>query len=71
MRGRVALVRRPGMDAATVTILSIDEHRVVQALERWALLYDAGAARNPFGLDRVRAKLCRKIAQAINEGKHR
>jgi len=54
-----------------MTILSTDEHRVVQALERWALLYDAGAARNPFGFDRVRAKLCRKIALAISDGKHR
>lgn len=51
--------------------LSIDEQRIVRALEKWALAYDAAADRNPFSFHRVRAKLCRKIAASIGEGKHR
>lgn len=50
--------------------MSIDELRIVNILEKWAASYDKRWQRNPFGFDKVRATLCRKIAQAIREGKH-
>lgn len=50
---------------------SIDEQRIMTALEKWAQAYDAAADRNPFSFHRVRAKLCRKIARSIAEGLHR
>lgn len=51
--------------------LSPDERRILTALERWAAAYEEAYAKNPFSFNAVRAKLCRKIAHAINAGKHR
>lgn len=53
------------------TPLSTDERRIVAALERWAKAYDAAYATNPFSFNLIRARVCRKIARAISEGKHR
>lgn len=52
-------------------IVSPDEHRIVNALRKWADNLDARADRNPFSFDRVRANILRKVAVAIEEGRHR
>lgn len=51
--------------------LSVDENRIIVALERWAKMYDEAYAANPFSFHRVRAKAIRKCAAAIRMGKHR
>lgn len=51
--------------------LSIDEQRVAQAIRRWAASYEKRASERPFGFDRVRAKALIKVAEAIENGKHR
>lgn len=51
--------------------MSPDEHRIVNALRKWADNLDARADRNPFSFDRVRANILRKVAVAIEEGRHR
>lgn len=51
--------------------LSVDERRVVQYLTQRAELYERAQQANPFSLHGVRAKLCRALAGAIGEGKHR
>lgn len=51
--------------------LSVDEHRVTIALEKWAKAFDERAKSRPFGFDRVRAKALRTAAAAIRNGKHR
>lgn len=51
--------------------LSPDERRILVAIERWAVAYEEAYAKNPFSFNGIRAKLCRKIAAAINAGKHR
>lgn len=51
--------------------LSVDEARIAASLEKWAAAYDKRWLQRPFGLDKVRAAVLRKVAQAIREGKHR
>lgn len=51
--------------------LSVDEKRVVTFLRARARTYEAAWAANPFSFHGVRAKLCDKIADAIEAGKHR
>lgn len=53
--------------------LSPDEHRIVIFLQKLAERYEQQAPHNPFTypVNMVRAKLCRRLAAAINEGRHR
>lgn len=51
--------------------LSTDERRIVQYLTLRAELYEKAAQANPFSFHLTRAKLCRALAGAIGEGKHR
>lgn len=51
--------------------LSPDERRIVQYLTARAEIYERAQAANPFSFHGVRAKLCRALAGAIGEGKHR
>jgi hypothetical protein len=54
--------------------VSPDELRIVAMLRRVADNYEARAEaswRGFFGNDRLRAELCRKLAAAIEAGKHR
>jgi len=51
--------------------LSTDESRIVKFLLARARTYEEAAAANPFSLHSTRAKLCRALAGAINDGKHR
>jgi len=51
--------------------LSPDERRVVQYLTKRAELYEQAQQANPFSFHGIRAKLCRALAGAIGEGRHR
>lgn len=51
--------------------MSVDEQRIAAWLRKVADNYDARAERRPFSFDRVRAKLLRDMAVAIEQGKHR
>lgn len=51
--------------------LSPDERRIVNFLNMLADRYEVAALDNPFTFNRVRAKVVRRIAVAISEGKHR
>lgn len=51
--------------------LSADEQRIANWLRARARTYEEAYARNPFSFHGIRAKLCHKIALAIEAGKHR
>ena len=55
-----------------MTILSIEEQRMAEAIRRWADAYEKRyQEKGPFTLDRVRAKALMRVVAAIESGKHR
>lgn len=51
--------------------LSIDEQRIVVALQKWADACEKAQATNPFSFNGVRAKLLRRVIEMIQAGQHR
>lgn len=55
----------------TVT-LTFDEQRIVNAIRSWAAAYERRhEQRGPWSLDGVRARALIKVAEAIEQGRHR
>jgi hypothetical protein len=54
-----------------VIALSVDEQRIANWLRARARTYEEAYARNPFSFHGIRAKLCNRLADAIEQGKHR